>query len=153
MSALPRVRDFRCSPLYASKAIGPGVQPDYINAVASVETNLPPFTLLKMLHAIEDQQGRQRHTHWGARTLDLDLLLYGDVCIDTDVLQLPHTFIYERNFVLFPLYDIAKDLVFPNGISLSQQVASLSRRGLKKLEWQRAFTPAESRQSYCRAAS
>ena len=146
LSKLRQVSRFICSPLYRSKAVGPGVQPDYINAVASLETTLSPFALLKMLHAIEDQQGRQRHTYWGARTLDLDLLLYGDICIDTDVLQLPHTFMYERNFVLFPLYDIAKDLVLPNGVPLSEQKASLSSSGLKKLEQQPGFIANESRQ-------
>jgi len=134
LGALQCVSSLRCSPLYGSQAIGPGDQPDYVNAVVRMDVQLPPLALLKKLQAIEHDQGRQRGVHWGPRTLDLDLLLYGTRCIDSEVLQVPHPHLYSRNFVLFPLYDIAEDLVFPNGLSLSSLINTLSADGLKKLE-------------------
>ncbi|HNG58288.1 MAG TPA: 2-amino-4-hydroxy-6-hydroxymethyldihydropteridine diphosphokinase, partial [Cellvibrionaceae bacterium] len=87
--------DFLCSPFYQSKAVGPA-QPDYINACATFSTELAPLDLLDALQAIEAQQGRTRSLHWGPRTLDLDLLLYGSLCLDNPRLQLPHPYLKER---------------------------------------------------------
>ena len=97
---------------YRTKPVGPP-QPDYINGCALVQTALSPEALLETLLAIEDQYGRVRAERWGARTLDLDLILYGDVVIDTPRLQLPHPRMSERAFVLRPLADIAPDWVDP----------------------------------------
>lgn len=99
------------SPLYLSKAIGPGEQPDYINAVAAIETSLSPHQLLTELQKIENQHGRTRGpVRWVARTLDLDLLLFGDEVINTDDLIVPHPRMTERNFVLYPMKDLATSL-------------------------------------------
>lgn len=99
------------SRLYGSKAIGPGPQPDYINAVVRLLTPLSAIDLLRQLQQIEQHQGRQRGEQaWMARSLDLDLLLYADQTINTEQLQVPHPHIAERQFVLQPLRDLQPDL-------------------------------------------
>lgn len=123
----------RISRFYRNPAIGPGPQPDFINAVAELFTDLPAPDLLAALHRIEDAQGRERGIRWGARTLDLDLLLYGDSAIETPALQVPHPRLHERNFVLYPLSDIAPELVLPNGHSLQALLDGCSRQGLEPL--------------------
>ncbi|MFN4269439.1 MAG: 2-amino-4-hydroxy-6-hydroxymethyldihydropteridine diphosphokinase [Thermosynechococcus sp.] len=95
-----------CSPWYRTVPVGPP-QPDYWNGCLIARTQLSPWALLKTLQAIEMQFGRQRQEHWGARTLDLDLLLYGDRVINTAELTLPHPRLVERPFVLVPLAAIA----------------------------------------------
>ncbi len=107
------------SSLYRSDPVGPPGQPDYINAVAELKTLLPAHELLDRMQAIEQAHRRVRKQHWGPRTLDLDLLLYGEEVIDSERLQVPHPFIRERSFVLYPLAEIAPDLVFPDGFRLS----------------------------------
>ena len=104
---------FALSPLYASKAVGPGEQPDYVNAVAQLETGDAPLALLHSLQQIEQRHGRVRTQRWGARTLDLDLLLYGDLTLSHRDLTLPHPRIAERAFVLAPLHDLAPDVEIP----------------------------------------
>ena len=101
------------SPLYGSRPVGPPGQPDYVNAVAGLDTTLQPHALLEALQAIERSHDRVRGERWGARTLDLDLLLYGERQIDTPVLQVPHPQLHLRAFVLLPLYDLAPDLELP----------------------------------------
>ena len=96
--------------LYRSPPMGPQDQPDYINAVAVIETVLEPLELLDQLQQIEQQQGRERKRHWGERTLDLDLLLYGDQSIDHPRLQVPHPGITERSFVLLPMQEVLGDM-------------------------------------------
>lgn len=95
-----------CSPWYRTVPVGPP-QPDYWNGCLIGRVQLSPWALLKTLQAIEMQFGRQRQEHWGARTLDLDLLLYGDCVINTAELTLPHPRFAERPFVLVPLAAIA----------------------------------------------
>jgi 2-amino-4-hydroxy-6-hydroxymethyldihydropteridine diphosphokinase len=118
------------SPWYRSKAVGPGQQPDYINGVAQLTTRLTPIKLLHALQFIENQQQRTREQHWGPRTLDLDLLLYGDEVISTQELTVPHPRIQQRNFVLYPLADIAPQLLFPDGTSLLSLLDYCTRDGL-----------------------
>jgi len=115
IDALSRLtdRDFMASSLYCSPPMGPSDQPDYINAVVYLETKLQPLELLQRLQAVEQQQGRVRTERWGARTLDLDLLLYSDLTLDSDILTIPHPGIAERDFVLVPLNEIAPDLAIP----------------------------------------
>lgn len=120
------------SPWYRSKAVGPP-QPDYVNGVAELETTLMPEILLDALQAIENQHGRSRTLHWGPRTLDLDILLYGSQVIDSKRLQTPHPRMHERNFVLQPLLDIAPNLVLPNGDSVAALRGILGSRGLTRL--------------------
>lgn len=99
------------SPFYQSKPHGPHDQPDYINAVARFVTSLEAEELLNELQRIENDNGRQRANveRWGARTLDLDLLLYGDQTIETERLSVPHPRMCERVFVLYPLQDLQSD--------------------------------------------
>lgn len=119
LDALAQSRLVRISPVYRSTAVGPGEQPDYLNAVALLETSLAPLTLLDALQAIEQQRGRKRNVRWGARTLDLDLLLYGSLVMETTRLTLPHPRMMERNFVLVPLADIApRNFMLPDGHDL-----------------------------------
>lgn len=101
------------SPLYRSPPLGPGGQPDYVNAVALLETTLDPHQLLDQLQAIEQRHGRERGVRWGPRTLDLDLLLYGAQRIASPRLHVPHPELGKRAFVLVPLHDIAPDLQLP----------------------------------------
>lgn len=122
-----------CSPLYRSEAVGPGKQADYINAVIEIQTVQSKLVLLETLHKIEREQGRRRNERWGPRTLDLDILLYNNDVMNTDVLQIPHPRMLERCFVVQPLLDIAPGLVLPNGIALSSVLTTMSFSGLKCL--------------------
>jgi 2-amino-4-hydroxy-6-hydroxymethyldihydropteridine diphosphokinase len=110
------------SNIYQSQAIGPQGQPDYLNAVVSLHTRLKPEQLLLELQEIENQQGRKRELRWGARTLDLDIILYGDLLIDTPLLTVPHKEMLRRNFVLLPLFDLNPDLMLPDGQALGASV-------------------------------
>lgn len=119
-----------CSSLYASKPMGPQDQPDYVNAVVGLDTQLPADALLDILQGFEQEAGRVRLRHWGERTLDIDILLYGDVVMDTPCLTLPHPGIETREFVLIPLAEIAPDLQLPNGKQISTLAAQIERNGL-----------------------
>lgn len=109
LHALSTLRDssvIAVSALYRSAAIGPAGQPDYANAAILLDTQLPPWQLLDELQALEAAAGRVRELRWGARTLDLDLLLYGDQRIHDARLTVPHPEMHRRAFVLRPLQDI-----------------------------------------------
>ncbi len=121
------------SPLYRSAPMGPAGQPDYINAVAALETTLKPAALLDALQAIEERQQRVRTIRWGPRTLDLDLLLYGNETIATDRLLVPHPGLGERAFVLYPLADIAPDLQLPDGTPLARLLEHCPAEGIERL--------------------
>jgi len=114
LKAHRHLRSVKASPLYGSKPVGPQDQPDYINAVVSLETQLGPHDLLDLLQSIENSQGRVRKRHWGERTLDLDLLLYGAAEIHTPRLTVPHPHMLERSFVLHPLSDLCPNLAINN---------------------------------------
>ena len=106
-------------------------QPNYINAVVELSTQLSAEQLLDELQQIEQQHGRTRsHKRWQSRTLDLDILLFGDRQISSERLQIPHREMLNRNFVVFPLHEIAPDLVLPNGVSLEH---AMEQSGLKPL--------------------
>lgn len=132
IQSLPSVREKAFSNLYRSAPMGPSDQPDYINAVMAVETGLSALDLLKALQSIELAHGRTRSgERWGPRTLDLDLLLYGQERIATDELTVPHAGIAEREFVLYPLAEIAPpELVIPGKGLLSELIRACPRRGL-----------------------
>jgi 2-amino-4-hydroxy-6-hydroxymethyldihydropteridine diphosphokinase len=106
---------------YKTKAVGPP-QPDYLNGCAILQVQMPPYLLLETLLATEEQFGRVRQERWGARSLDLDLLLYEDLIMDTPQLQIPHPRMRWRAFVLIPLAEIAPDWVEP-----------ISQRGIRDL--------------------
>lgn len=131
LDALPQTRLVQASPLYQSRAVGPE-QPDYINAVAQLGTRLEPLALLDALQALEQQHRRVRLQHWGPRTLDLDLLLYGNDTIDHPRLTVPHAFLTQRAFVLYPLADLAPELVLPCGTSLLPLLDNCSTDGLQR---------------------
>jgi 2-amino-4-hydroxy-6-hydroxymethyldihydropteridine diphosphokinase len=132
---LPRSRFVASSPLYRSIPLGPVDQPDYVNAVAAVDTELPPHTLLRELHALERNQGRVRTgVRWGARTIDLDLLLYGDFECQSAELTLPHPGMCQRNFVLYPLSEIAPELRLPDGRALCSLLRDCAAEGLLRIE-------------------
>ena len=120
LNEIPQTRLLKQSQLYRSDPVGPPGQPDYINAVALLETALEPLDLLDALQSIENAHQRKRIQHWGPRTLDLDLLLYADQQIDLERLQVPHPHMTEREFVLYPLAEIAPEIELPNGIPLQQ---------------------------------
>ncbi|WP_457676963.1 2-amino-4-hydroxy-6-hydroxymethyldihydropteridine diphosphokinase [Thiolapillus sp.] len=103
----------RVSSLYASPPMGPRDQPDYVNAVAELHTALPPLELLDALQGIEAAHQRVRGERWGPRTLDLDLLLYGNEIIDLERLKVPHPGMAQRFFVLQPLAEIDGELEVP----------------------------------------
>ncbi|TFH14128.1 MAG: 2-amino-4-hydroxy-6-hydroxymethyldihydropteridine diphosphokinase [Acidimicrobiales bacterium] len=102
------------SPLYETAPVGgPDDQGPYLNAALTADTTLDAATLLALLHRIEAGRERQRTVHWGPRTLDLDLLVHGDVVSDTAMLEVPHPRMHERRFVMVPVCDIAPDVVHP----------------------------------------
>jgi 2-amino-4-hydroxy-6-hydroxymethyldihydropteridine diphosphokinase len=110
LATLPLSRLTATSALYASRPVGPQDQPDFINAVAALETRLSPLALLDQLQALEQQHRRRRQRHWGPRTLDLDLLLYANDHIDTPRLRVPHPHMTDRTFVLVPLAELAPSI-------------------------------------------
>ncbi|HLS93372.1 MAG TPA: 2-amino-4-hydroxy-6-hydroxymethyldihydropteridine diphosphokinase [Microbacterium sp.] len=117
LRALPLTSKVVCSTPIASVAVtldGPDPsKPGYLNAVALVETRLAPSILLEALHAIEERHGRVRRERWGDRTLDLDLIAYGDVTSDDPRLTLPHPRAHERDFVLAPWAEVDPDAILP----------------------------------------
>ena len=126
LDVLPQTRLLRASRLYRSRAWGVETQPDFINAVAMLESRLPARTLLDELLAIERAHGRERaaEVRWGPRTLDLDLLLHGDSIIDEPGLRVPHPHLHERAFALLPLVEVAPDAVIP-GHGLARDIAAV----------------------------
>ncbi len=134
IAALPQVELVAHSPLYRSNPVGPQDQPDYVNAVTHIKTRLAPLELLQQLQAIENAHGRLRLVRWGARTLDLDVLLYGEQLIDLPTLQVPHPELTRRAFVLYPLADVAVgDLSIPGKGTLNQLLAQCPADGLQRL--------------------
>jgi len=132
---LPESTLINHSHLYQSRPMGPQDQPDYINSVAHIETALSAEQLLDQLQAIEQQQGRVRKgAQWGARTLDLDLLLYGDSQIATERLTVPHPGLHQRAFVLYPLQEVAASLEIVGLGPLEQLLSTCPRDGLMCLD-------------------
>lgn len=134
LKRLPNSRLRACSRLYRNPPLAGLDQPTYVNAVAALETHLPPLDLLHALQAIEVAQGRRRAgQRWESRTLDLDLLLYGELVTDTPELVLPHPGILERPFVVGPLYEIEPDLEIPGRGPLGLALAALDMTELRPL--------------------
>ncbi|KGK42496.1 2-amino-4-hydroxy-6-hydroxymethyldihydropteridine pyrophosphokinase [Nitrincola sp. A-D6] len=133
LNSLQGVRLTRHSPLYRSEPVGPAGQPDYINAVAELQTTLHPLALLDALQQVEQKHQRKRIQHWGPRTLDLDLLLYNNETINNERLTVPHPYITKRNFVLRPLADLESDLTLPDGSKLMQHLADCPMGTLQQL--------------------
>lgn len=135
LEQLPATRLVARSSFYRNPPMGPPEQPDFVNAVAGLLTTLPARELLAALQAIEDAQGRRRDgPRWGPRTLDLDLLAYGDLRLDSEALTLPHPGLAERPFVLVPLHEIAPGLRLPGGATIAHLAAAADRGGLARLD-------------------
>jgi 2-amino-4-hydroxy-6-hydroxymethyldihydropteridine diphosphokinase len=134
IASIPGVQELVFSSLYHSFPMGPQDQPDYVNAVLSVSTGLLPMDLLRCLQTIENDHGRVRKgERWGARTLDLDILIYGDQEIDLPDLNVPHKGLAERSFVLYPLFEIAPQLLVPGMGPIADLVAKCPLSGLERL--------------------
>lgn len=133
LAHMPRTKLVVCSAFYRSKPLGPQNQPDFLNAVVALDTELPPEELLDCTQAIEQNQGRVRKLErWGPRTLDLDMLLYGDRVINTERLTVPHYDMKNREFMLYPLAEIAPELIFPDGESLQTVLTRVPLNGLER---------------------
>lgn len=135
LSALPDTQLLRASQLYRTPAWGMENQPDFVNAVAMLETQLAPQALLEHLLAIERIHGRSRDAdlRWGPRTLDLDLLLYGDAVIDEPGLHVPHPQLHKRAFALQPLVEIAPETAIPGIGRASDALAAMATTGIEAL--------------------
>ncbi len=128
-----QIMNVQSSSFYASAPMGPQDQPDFINAVVSFKTRLTPFELLSFCQSLEQRAGRTKLRHWGERSLDVDLLLYGQQQIATPVLTVPHAGISERNFVLIPLAELAPDIII-KGRAISDYAQSQDWTALKRLD-------------------
>ena len=133
LAQLPCTELVAVSAFYQSDSLLPG-QPRYTNAVAALDSLLPPLELLDALQAIENDQGRERLERWGPRTLDLDIVLFGDRLIDEPRLKVPHYHMQERAFVLYPLAELAPaELRLADGRSLKALLAACPFVGLERL--------------------
>ena len=131
LADLPRTRRVAVSRLYGSRPMGPRDQPDFVNAVAGVLTQLTAVELLRELRAREVLAGRSAvHEHWGPRVIDLDLLVFGREQCSSSELVLPHPGVVERNFVLYPLADIAPDLEVPGCGLVRELLARVGADGI-----------------------
>jgi 2-amino-4-hydroxy-6-hydroxymethyldihydropteridine diphosphokinase len=133
LTRLPESRLLRASSLYRTAPVGIRGQPDFINAVAALYTRLAPHALLGALFDVEAQFGRRRDFHHAPRTLDLDLLLYGEQIIDTRQLQLPHPRMHLRAFVVAPLLEIAPDCRIPGRGSAAAWLPAVSMQRVERL--------------------
>jgi 2-amino-4-hydroxy-6-hydroxymethyldihydropteridine diphosphokinase len=133
LSRLPKTHLLRLSPVYETDPVGPP-QPPYLNMVAELETELSPKGLLAEMLRIEKALGRERRERWGPRTLDLDLLLYGDLVLEEEGLSVPHPRFHERAFVLVPLLDLLPEGRHPLlGQSFAELLASLDASSVRPL--------------------
>ncbi|MBK0624657.1 2-amino-4-hydroxy-6-hydroxymethyldihydropteridine diphosphokinase [Klebsiella aerogenes] len=126
LADIPDSRVVSVSSLYRTPPLGPQDQPDYLNAAVALETSLAPEALLDHTQRIELQQGRVRKAErWGPRTLDLDIMLFGDAIINSERLTMPHYDMKNRGFMLWPLFEIAPQLHFPDGLALRVALENL----------------------------
>ncbi|WP_017444296.1 2-amino-4-hydroxy-6-hydroxymethyldihydropteridine diphosphokinase [Gayadomonas joobiniege] len=134
LSNLTGVSDLVASSFYASQPLGPQDQPDYVNAVVAFNYQLSAIELLDATQKIEHSQGRVRKKErWGPRTLDIDILLFGNEIIKTDRLTVPHYGMKTREFVIYPLSELAAELILPCGTRLGDLCKQLPKNGLTKL--------------------
>ncbi len=134
LAGLPESRLIARSSLWRSRPMGPQDQPDFVNAVAGLLTTAGPQALLASLQAIERRLGKSAAAvRWGPRVIDLDLLVYGDLSIDEDGLVLPHPGLHQRNFVLYPLAEIAAELQVPGLARVRRLLAGVPAAGIERL--------------------
>lgn len=110
LASMEAFSEFSCSSVVKTPPLAGMDQPDYLNCVCRFKTSMPAHDLLELLRSIEDAQGRERKEHWGARTLDIDILLYGEQEVSSERLNIPHPGIEQREFVLVPLLELCPDL-------------------------------------------
>ena len=134
LDGIERTRVLAASSLYRSAPVGYTDQPDFINAVAKLQTGLSPHELLDALHVIENSHGRRRSARNAPRTLDLDLLSYGTLVLHEENLILPHPRMHERAFVLLPLAEIAPAAFVPGHPPVAQMLARVDCAGVEKLD-------------------
>jgi len=130
----PRLVFLAVSPVYETTPVGGPEQPDYLNAVAIGETTLPAQAVLERCHSLEDAFGRVRGERWGPRTLDLDLIVYGDEVSDSPGLTLPHPRAHERAFVLAPWHDADPDAELPGQGKVADLLKALGTTGVTRLD-------------------
>jgi len=133
LAALPETRLVSASSLYRSAPVGYREQPDFVNAVARIETSLQPRALLDHLLAIERRRGRVRELPNAPRTLDLDIVLYGDLVLHEPGLTIPHPRMHERAFVIVPLAEIAPEVTIPSRGSVRELMGSCDAASIVKL--------------------
>ncbi|WP_312744186.1 2-amino-4-hydroxy-6-hydroxymethyldihydropteridine diphosphokinase [Cedecea neteri] len=133
LAAIPQSRMVATSSFYRTPPLGPQDQPDYLNAAVVLDTDLSAEALLDHTQRIELEHGRVRkEERWGPRTLDLDLMLFGDEVMHTERLTVPHYDMKNRAFMLVPLLEIAPECRFPDGQSVAAILASLSQEGITR---------------------
>lgn len=120
LSAIPGMRVAARSSVYESEPVGPVDQPWFLNRVLEVETTLDPHALFDATQRVEAALGRTRPIRWGPRTIDIDLLLYGDQIVASETLQIPHPELTRRLFVLLPLAEINPRLRLPDGRTIAE---------------------------------
>lgn len=141
LAALPQTELVAQSPFYRSRPVGPQDQPDFVNGAVWLRTALSPLPLLDQLQAIEQAHGRERRQHWGPRTLDLDLLLFGRQAIAETRLTVPHPQLPNRDFVLQPLLDLDPALTLPDGTRVADLRSRCPDNQLQKLDPIASGTP------------
>ncbi|MGM0767764.1 MAG: 2-amino-4-hydroxy-6-hydroxymethyldihydropteridine diphosphokinase [Pseudomonadota bacterium] len=133
LATLPKTSLVAQSAFYCSRPVGPQDQPDFVNGAVWLSTELDALQLLDQLQAIENRHGRERKQHWGPRTLDLDLLLFGTGAISSERLTVPHRELPNRDFVLQPLLDLKPDLALPDGRTIATLREQCPDNGLRLL--------------------
>lgn len=131
LAVIPQTRLIATSSFYRTPPYGPANQPDYLNAAVALETTLSPEGLLDNTQRIELEQGRVRQNHrWGPRTLDIDIMLFGNLTLSSSRLTIPHYDISNRAFMLVPLVEIAPTLHFPDGTSAAEMLSKLDANAI-----------------------
>ncbi len=134
LDALQSITLTATSKIYDSRPVGPQDQPDYSNAVARITTSLAPTALLAELKKIESKQGRVKNRRWGERVIDLDILLYDNLQLDSEALTIPHRELANRDFVLEPLLELCPSLRLPSGMLLSDLLENLPKEK-RTIKW------------------
>lgn len=132
LKKIPQTVLIQHAPFYRSTPLGPQNQPDFLNTVIEVSTTLSAEQLLNYTQQIEHDLGRERkEQRWGPRTLDLDILLFGNQMINSERLIIPHYDMMNREFVLYPLFDLDPSLRFPDGSLLKDRIKAVDKKGLQ----------------------
>lgn len=129
----PHITCIAMSKVYQSQPHGPQDQPDFTNAVLEIHTTLAPLDLLVFMQTIEKNLGRIRQRHWGERSIDLDLIVYDNIVMNTDILTIPHPLAHAREFVIKPLHDLDTELTIPNHGAITTLLKKLPTKNLREI--------------------